>query len=78
MADWLISLQAICKPRVDIRMGILVLCLKLEEKQLVDRSLHIEKILIVYSYQQKHSMVGFCVKCCFMAVYIVLLSFVAL
>ena len=36
-----------------------VLCLKLEENQLVDRSLHIEKMLIIYLSQKKRSKVGF-------------------
>ena len=39
-------------------MHILVLCLKLEENQHVDQSLHIEKMLIIYSSQKKHSRVG--------------------
>ena len=42
-----------------IHMHIVVLCLKLEEKQLVDQSLCIEKILIICLSQMKHSKVGF-------------------
>ena len=40
-------------------MRILVVCLKLEENQLVDRSLRIEKMLIVYSSRKKRSKEGF-------------------
>ena len=39
-----------------IRLGILVLCLKLKEKQLVDQLLCIERM---YSSQKKHSKVDF-------------------
>ena len=59
MAVWSISLPPVCRPCVHIPMHILVLCLKLEEKQLVDQSLCIEKMLIVYSSQMKRSKVGF-------------------
>ena len=53
-------------------MHILVLCLKLEENQLFDQSLHIGKMLIIYSSQKKCSKVGFCIWCCFMAILIIL------
>ena len=43
-------------------MRILVLCLKLEEKQLADQSLYIEKMLIVYTSQKKRNKVGFLVS----------------
>ena len=70
MAVWSISLPLVCQPCVDICMRIFVLCLKLEEKQLVERSLCIEKMLIICSSQMKDSKVGlgFCDQCCFMAV----------
>ena len=38
---------------------VYVPCLKLEEKQLIDRSLHIGKMLLIYSSQKENSKVGF-------------------
>ena len=48
MAVLLISLPLVCRPCVHIRMHIAVVCLKLEEKQVIDQSLRVEKISTVY------------------------------
>ena len=44
-----ISLPPVCRPCMHIRMRIAVLCLKLEEKQVIDQSLRMEKMSTIYS-----------------------------
>ena len=60
MSVWLISLLSVCRPCVHIRMRILVLCLKLEEiNLLIDRFTYVEKMVIVYSNQKNRIKMGF-------------------